>query len=326
MQAIVARALGAPEVLQLEHVPVPSPGPGQVLVRLRAIGVNFAESERRRGVYAAPSLPWIPGGEGAGVVEALGPGADVSWRNRRVAFWAMPPAVTGTYAELAAVPQDALFALPDALSFEQGAALPLQGLTAWAVVHLAARARTGDTALVHAAGGGVGLIAVQLLRAAGLRVLGTVSSVAKGEAVAAAGGEPLPYGDDLVTRVRAATGGRGVDLVLDSVGKTTAEASLEMLAPLGTLVFFGEASGPAPPIVVDRLYERSLRVAAYGLDVAHAPQEFARARHELLEAVAEGRLTLRIADTLPLAEAAQAHRRLESRQVAGKLLLRPMAS
>src|SRR5689334_11806786 len=212
MRAIVVNELGAPEVLQLGEVPRPEPGPGQVLIRVHRAGVNFSDTERRRGVYRRPELPWIPGTEGAGVIEETG---------ERVAFWAMPPAVSGTYAEYAVAPVESLFRLGPDVSFDQGAALPQQGLTAWGLIHLGARIEAGQTVLIHAAGGGVGLLAVQLARRAGARVLGTVSSEAKAEAVRAMGGEPLAYGDDLVERVFSATGGRGVDVVLDSVGQAT---------------------------------------------------------------------------------------------------------
>jgi NADPH2:quinone reductase len=322
MRAIIARRLGGPEVLELAEMPRPEPAAGQVLVRLHRIGVNFSDTERRRGVgYAAPPFPWIPGGEGAGVVEAVGEGADPSLVGERVAFWALPPAVSGAYAEFAVTPATSLFRLGNDLSFEQGAALALQGLTAYGVVHFAGRVREGETVLLHAAGGGVGLIALQLARIAGARVLGTVSSEAKAEAVRARGGEPLPYGDDLVERVLQATGGRGVDVVLDSVGRATQEASLASLAPFGRLVLFGDASGPPGPITPDDLYGRCLTVGAFGLNLDHDPERWERTRRDLMRRAAEGSLQLMISRVLPLAEAAEAHRLLESRAVVGKILL-----
>lgn len=320
MRAIVATSLGDPEVLQLQEVPRPSPGPGQVLVGLHRIGVNFSDTERRRGVYRQPSLPWIPGGEGAGVVEEVGEGVDVGLLGERVGFY-MPPELSGAYAEYAVVAGDLLFFLGDRLSFEQGAALPLQGLTAYGVVHVAAGIRKGQTVLLHAAGGGVGLIALQLSRNAGARVLGTVSTEEKAEAVRSLGGEPLLHGDDLLERVLAATGGQGVDVVLDSIGLATQELSLAALAHYGHLVCYGDASGFPPPIDPDRLYDRSLKVSAFGLRQDVRPEDWRAARQDLLRQVEDGKLRLTISRVLPLAEAAEAHRLLESRQVVGKLLL-----
>jgi NADPH:quinone reductase len=320
MRAIVATSLGGPEVLQLQEVPRPSPGPGQVLVRVHRIGVNFSDTERRSGVYRRPSLPWIPGGEGAGVVEEVGEGVDSRLLGERVAF-NLPPTDSGVYAEYAVAPEDSLFFLGDRLSFDQGAALPLQGLTAFGVVHVAAGIREGQTVLLHAAGGGVGLIALQLARNAGARVLGTVSTEEKAEAVRALGGEPLLYREDLLERVLAATGGQGVDVVLDSVGRATQELSLAALAHYGHLVCYGDASGFPPPIDPDRLYDRSLKVSAFTLRVDIRPEAWRAARQELLRQVEDGSLRLTISRVLPLAEAAEAHRLLESRQVVGKLLL-----
>ncbi|HVR95656.1 MAG TPA: quinone oxidoreductase [Thermoanaerobaculia bacterium] len=321
MRAIVAHRLGEPDVLQIADVPRPEPAAGQVLVHLHMAGVNFSDTERRRGVYRVPSLPWIPGGEGAGVVEAVGSGVDPAWIGERVAFWAMPPAVTGAYAEYAAAPASALFRLGAGLSFDQGAALALQGLTAYGVAHLSAHIREGQTVLIHAAAGGVGLLLVQMARNSGARVFGTVSSDSKAEAVRAMGGEPLGYGDDLPQRVLAATGGRGVDVVLDSVGRATQEVSLASLAPYGVLVFFGDASGPPLPIDPDRLYGRCLQIGAFGLDLDYQPETWAAARQDLIRWVEEGALRLIISSVLPLAEAAEAHRLLESRQSVGKILL-----
>ncbi len=321
MRAIVVSELGQPEVLVLGDAPEPVPARGQVLVRMRAAGVNFSETERRRGLYRPPALPWIPGGEGAGVIEAVGAETDAGWIGRRVAFWAMEPGTSGTYAELCAAPVDALVALPDEISFPTGAALLLQGLTAYGLVHLGARAEPGMTLLIHAAGGGVGRIAIQLARRMGARVLGTASTREKRTAITEVGGEAFAYGPDLVSQLLAATDGRGVDVVLDSVGRETQEASLACLAPFGRLVFFGDASGPPEPIDLGTLYDRCLSVGAYVLNAAHPPGYFERARRKLIAAVVEGWLDLRIAKLLPLAEAAEAHRRLESRKVAGKLVL-----
>jgi NADPH2:quinone reductase len=325
MRAIIATSLGDPDVLQLGEAPRPEPGPGEVLVRLHRIGVNFSDTERRRGVYRRPSLPWIPGNEGAGVVEEVGERVDPALRGRRVAFTALPPvvSVSGTYAEYSVVPESVLFLLGDRLSFEQGAALPLQGLTAYGVVHFAANVQKGQTVLLHAAGGGLGLIALQLARNAGARILGTVSTEAKAEAVRSLGGEPLLYGGDLLQRVLDATGGLGVDVVLDSIGKDTQDLSLAALAPFGHLVCYGDASGFPPPIDLDRLYERSLKVSAFTLRPDFRPEAWRIAKQELLRQTEEGSLRLTVSRVLPLAEAAEAHRLIESRQAVGKLLLDP---
>jgi NADPH2:quinone reductase len=322
MRAIVVSSLGDPDVLRITEVPRPEPGPGQVLVRLHRTGVNFSDTERRRGVYANLKLPWMPGAEGAGVVEAVGEGADPALRGQRVSFWAMPPAVSGTYAEYAVTPESSLFLLGDRIGFDEGAALPLQGLTAYGVVHFAAQVREGQTVLIHAAGGGVGLIAVQLARLAGARVLGTVSSDEKAAAVQAVGGETLFYGGDLPQRVLAATQGRGVDVVLDSIGRDTQEASLACLAPYGHLVHYGEASGPAQPVDLEWLYYRCLKVSAFGLYLDDE-EALAAARRDLLRRLEEGALRLTVSRVLPLEDAAEAHRLLESRRAVGKILLSP---
>lgn len=320
MRAIVATELGEPGVLRLAEAIRPAPGPGQVLIRVYAAGVNFSDTERRRGVYRRPDLPWIPGTEGAGVIEEVGTAVDPEWIGERVAFWAMPPAVSGSYAEYAVAPEASLFRLGD-LGFNQGAALPQQGLTAYGVVHLGARIEAGQTVLIHAAGGGVGLLAVQMARQAGARVLGTVSSARKAEAVLAEGGEPMAYGPDLLDRVLRVTGGEGVDVVLDSVGQATQEVSLAVLAPFGHLVNYGDASGPPPPIDPDRLYERSLKISSYTLNVDYRPERWAAIRKDLLRWVEEGRLRLNVSTVLPLGAAAEAHRLIESRQSVGKIVL-----
>jgi NADPH2:quinone reductase len=320
MRAIVVNELGAPEALKLAEAPRPAPQPGQVLIRVHRAGVNFSDTERRRGVYRRPDLPWIPGTEGAGVVEEVAAGVDPGWIGERVAFWAMPPAVSGSYAEYAVAPTESLFRL-GSVRFEEGAALPQQGLTAYGVVHLAARIEAGQTVLIHAAGGGVGLLAVQMAKQAGARVLGTVSNEAKAEAVRSVGGEPLEYGEDLARRVLDATEGRGVDVVLDSVGRATQDVGLEALARFGLLLFYGDASGPPLPIDPDRLYDRSLKLGAFTLDVDHQPELWMEVRQELLRRVEEGSLCLTISAILPLADAAEAHRRLESRQSFGKIVL-----
>jgi NADPH2:quinone reductase len=321
MPAIIVRKLGPPEVLELGEAPVPEPGPGQVLVRLHATGVNFSETERRRGVFDAPSFPWTPGFEGAGEVVAAGLGVDPGLVDRRVAFWGKPPATSGTYAEYALAPAGSLFFLGDGVPFDLGAALPQQGLTAYGLAFFASTVRPGHEVLVHAAAGGTGQILVQLLRRQGARVFGTVSTPEKAAVVAALGAEPLLQGPDLPERVAEATGGRGLDRVYDSIGKATQPQSLDLLAPFGELIYFGEASGPPAPIDPDQLYDRCLKVSAFGLNVDRDPDAWTTARRQLLEWLEAGDLEITISRRLPLAEAAEAHRLLESRASVGKIVL-----
>ena len=322
MRAILVHRLGPPEVLVLADVPRPEPGAGQVLVELQATGVNFSDTERRRGVYKNLTLPWIPGTEGAGRVVAVGPAVDSGLIDRRVAFWAMPPAVSGTYAEFAVAPVGALFDLGEAVPFDLGAALPVQGLTGYGLAFFATAIVPGAVALIHAAAGGVGQILVQLVRRQGARVLGTVSSLEKAAVVERLGGEAFLYGPDLPERVAAATGGRGVDRVFDSIGKATQSQSLAVLAPYGELIYFGEASGPPDPVDPDLLYDRCLKVGAFGLYIDD-PAAWTIARRNLLSWVETGELKISISRRFPLAEAAEAHQLLEDRATTGKLVLLP---
>jgi len=322
MRAIVVRAFGAPEVLVPEEIPRPEPGAGQVLVRIHSAGVNFADTERRRELYQAVELPWVPGSEGAGVVEAVGPEVDADLVGRRVAVFGHPSETTGTYAEWVAADRDRVLPLPEAIGFDTGAAFLAQGLTAWHLLHTATSLRAGQTVLVHAAAGGVGLLLVQLARRAGARVFGTVSSLEKAQRVEEAGGEPLLYGDDLALALTEATDGKGIDLVLDSVGRATQAVSFAALGRFGHLLFFGESSGAPAPFEPDHLYDRSISIGAFTLwDVLRGSSLEAESGG-LVEAVADGSLKLTIGGTWPLAEASEAHRALESRATVGKVLLR----
>ena len=321
MQAIVVHTLGDPDVLTLHAHPVPQPGPGEVLVRLEAAGVNFSDTERRRGIYDPTTLPWIPGNEAAGVVEAVGDGVDRTWLGRRVAFWA--PRTSGTYAEYTVAPANTLFTLLDGIEMPIAAALPVQGLTAYGLAHFATALAPGQSALVHAAAGGVGTMLVQLLLQAGVRVFGTASSESKRERIRALGATALPYGAES-SLAREHTGGRGVDAVFDSVGRTTQAESLAALGLYGHLVYFGEAGGSPAPIHPDELYPRNLRVSSFWL-AADPPERWNAARRELQDLVLAGRLRVTVGQSFALAEAAEAHRRLEQRQTHGKLILLPAA-
>jgi NADPH2:quinone reductase len=256
------------------------------------------------------------------VVERIGAGVDGQWLGRRVAFWA--PRTSGTYAEYTVVPAVVLFSLLDDLPFEVGAALPAQGLTAYGLAHFATELAPGQSALVHAAAGGVGALLVQLLKQRGVRVLGTASTPLKQALVRELGAVPLPYGPDLPDLVRDANGGRGVDAVFDSVGRTTRDDSLAVLALYGHLVFFGEASGSPAPIHPDELYSRNLRISSFWL-AADPPERWEVARRELQDWVLAKTLRVTLGETYPLGQAAEAHRRLEQRETTGKLLLLPAA-
>ena len=322
MQAIVVHALGGPEVLTLRSSPIPQPGIGEVLVRVHAVGVNFSDTERRRGVYDPPAIPWIPGNEAAGIVESVGPGVDTRLDGRRVAFWA--PRTSGTYAQYTVAPAAALFTLRDNLDYPHAAALPVNGLTAYGLSHVATSLATGQSALVHAAAGGVGVLLVQLLQNRGVRVFGTASTPGKRDLVATLGATALPYDGALPRRIREATDGRGVDAVFDSVGQATRGESLAVLAAHGHLVYFGEASGAPAPIHVDELYPRSLRVGAFWLGT-DPPERWDTARRHLQDWVVDGTIRITLGRSFPLEEASEAHRQLEGRHTQGKLILVPPA-
>jgi NADPH2:quinone reductase len=321
-RAIVVRAQGGPEALQLEEVKLEPPGAGQVCVAVRAAGVNFIDVYFRTGLYPRPT-PFVAGLEGAGVVEAVGPGVAEVAPGDRVA-WASAP---GSYAERVLAPAAQLVRIPDGLSEEIAAAAMLQGMTAHYLTHGVRATRPGDWALVHAAAGGTGLLLVQLLKRAGARVIGTCSTAEK-EALARRAGcdEVVRYRDaDFAAAAREATGGRGVDVVYDSVGATTFDRSLQSLRPRGLLALFGQSSGPVPPLDLQRLNSGgSLFVTRPSLAhyVATRPELEERA-NAVLGAAARGELEVRIAARFPLARAADAHRALEGRQTAGKVLLIP---
>jgi len=320
MKAIRVHAVGGPEVLVLEETPSPTPGPKEALVRLSAAGVNFIDIYHRTGLYPLP-LPFTPGNEGAGVVEAVGPDVTEVRPGDRVAY-AM---ATGSYAELAVVPVFRLVPIPDTVSFETAAAAMLQGMTAHYLAHSTFPLAPGHQALVHAAAGGVGLLLVQMAKKRGARVLGTVSTEAKAEAARRAGADVvIRYTEeDFEAVARRETDGRGLDVVYDSVGKTTFDKSLRSLRPRGLLALFGQSSGPVPPFDPGELAKRGSlfltrpTLAHYTLDRAEL---LARAG-DVLSWMEKGELEVTIDRTLPLAQAAEAHRLLESRQTSGKLVL-----
>lgn len=320
MKAIVVESHGGPDVLVLREVDKPEPKANEALVRIEAAGVNFIDVYHRTGLYPM-KLPFTPGSEAAGTIVSVG--ADVSELREgdRVAY-AMAP---GAYAEYASVPAARLVKLPDGIDARAAAAAMLQGMTAHYLVTSTYKLKQGDTALVHAAAGGVGLLLIQLAKRVGARVFGTVSTDEKAALARDAGAdEVILYTEqDFEEEVRRLTEGRGVEVVYDSVGKTTFIKSLGSLAPRGLLALFGQSSGPVPPFDAALLAQKgSLYLTRPSL--AHytaARDELLWRAGEVLSWVSTGELKLRIEKTFPLAEAAEAHRQLEGRKTTGKVLL-----
>ena len=322
MKAIQIHSTGGPEVLQLDDLPIPQPGPGQVLIRVEAIGVNFIEIYFRKGVYKA-ALPLIPGSEAAGTVEELGPGVTGFTAGDAVASTSM----IGSYAEYALVPAAQLVRIPEGLSMERAAAAMLQGMTAHYLTHSTFPLKAGDTALVHAGAGGVGMLLTQMATRMGARVITTVSTKAKAELSRKAGASDviLYSHQSFEDEVKRLTGGKGVDVVYDSVGKDTFEQSLNCLRPRGMLVLFGASSGPVPPFDLIQLSSKgSLFVTRPTLwHYIATRQELEWRAGEVLGWAAKGELKLRTEHTYPLADAAHAHIDMESRKTTGKILLVP---
>ena len=326
MRAVQITAFGGPEILAPVELPDPRPGPGELLVDVAVAGVNYIDTYNRSGAYPV-DLPFVLGQEGAGRVAALGPGDTGGFAVGDRVAWAN---IFGGYAERVAVPADAAVAVPDAVSDDVAVGAFLQGMTAHFLVTDCAPAGTGDTVLVHAAAGGVGLLLTQLAAARGARVLATVSTEAKADLAREAGAAEVLLtasqrgpGDDLAARVRDLTGGEGVAVAFDGVGRDTFDASLASVRRRGTLVLFGAASGPVPPVDPQRLnqagsvYLTRPKLADY---TATRAELTARAA-AVFAAVADGTVAVRIGHRYPLAEAAQAHRDLEGRRTTGKVLL-----
>ncbi len=313
---------GGPEVLAVsEHDPGP-PGPGEARVRIAAAGVNYIDVYFRTGLYPRP-LPFVAGVEGAGRVEAVGEGVTGLAPGDRVA-WALGP---GSYAEVARIPAAFLVRVPDGVSDEFAAAAMLQGMTAHYLTHALRPLQPGEWALVHAAAGGTGLLLVQLLKHAGVRVLGTCSNEEKAALARAAGCDRVVRYDreDFVEAARAASDGLGVHVVYDGVGQATFDGSLAALRPRGLLALFGQASGPVPPFDLQRLNTGgSLSITRPSLAhfVANR-RELEQRADDVLSAIARGSLDVRIGARFALSEAAAAHRALEGRNSTGKLLLIP---
>jgi NADPH:quinone reductase len=322
MKAIQIQTTGGPEVLQMAELPIPEPGSGQVLVRIEATGVNFIEIYFRKGVYKT-AFPIIPGSEAAGTVEELGPGVTGFKAGDAVASTSF----LGSYAEYALVPAAQLVRIPEGLSLETAAAAMLQGMTAHYLTHSTHPLRAGETALVHAGAGGVGLLLTQMAVKIGARVITTVSTQAKAELSREAGASDviLYTEQDFEAEVKHLTGGKGVDVVYDSVGKTTFDKSLNCLRPRGLLALFGASSGPVPPFDLIQLNSKGslfiTRPTLWHYIATRAELEWRAG--EVLGWAASGELKLRTEHTYPLADAAQAQIDLEERKTTGKILLVP---
>jgi NADPH2:quinone reductase len=319
MRAIQVAAVGGPEVLKLVEVPVPVPAAGQVLVKVEACGVNFIDTYLREGRYPAP-LPFVPGQEAAGTVAVLGPGVSGFAVGDRVAF----NGTRGTYAEFACAPAADLLHVPEGMSTEDAAAVLLQGLTAHYLAHDTCSIQPGDTVLIHAGAGGVGLLLTQMARRLGARVLTTVSTGEKAALSRAAGAdETILYTQtSFLDEVQRLTDGKGLPVVYDSVGKTTFEDSLKCLRPRGVMALYGASSGAVPPMDPIRLMAGSLYLTRPTLkDYVATRAELERRANEIFRWVASGELQVRIGHRYPLAQAQQAHRDLEGRKTTGKVLL-----
>ena len=319
MRAIQIKKTGEPEVMELVELPAPKPGVGQVLVKIEASGVNFIDTYLREGRYPA-QLPFIPGQEAAGTVVELGAevsgfavGDRVAWNGTR-----------GTYAEFACAPASDLLKIPEGMSFLQAAAALLQGLTAHYLAHDTHAIRAGETVLIHAGAGGVGLLLTQMAKRLGARVLTTVSTEQKAELSRGAGADKvvLYTTDSFVEEVKRQTDGEGLPVVYDSVGKTTFEDSLKCLRPRGLLALYGASSGAVPPMDPIRLMAWSLYLTRPTLkDYVRTRSELERRAADVFGWVARGELQVRIGATYRLEDAAQAHRDLAARKTTGKVLI-----
>jgi NADPH2:quinone reductase len=314
---------GGPEVLRVEDLPVGDPGPGEARVRQTAIGVNFIDTYHRSGLYPLP-LPSGIGSEAAGIVEAVGTGVSVVRPGDRVAYAGGAP---GAYAELRVLPADRLVRIPEGVSEEQAAAMMLKGMTVQYLIRRTYPVKANDVVLWHAAAGGVGLIACQWLKAIGATVIGTAGSDEKAALAREHGADHVIVytREQFPARVRELTGGRGVPVVFDSVGKSTFMGSLDCLRPRGMLVAFGNASGAIPPFDLlllsqkGSLYVTRPTLASYTANRAELEETAA----ELFEVVRSGKVAIEIGRTYPLEEAASAHRDLESRKTTGSVVLLP---
>lgn len=322
MKAIQVKQTGGPEVMELAELPVPEPKANEAVVNVAASGVNFIDVYHREGRYKVP-LPFVPGQEGAGVVTAVGTDVKSVKKGDRVAWTGL----MGGYAEYAAVPADRLVEIPAGVSDQQAAAAMLQGMTAHYLAHDTYPLKRGETALVHAAAGGVGLLLVQMAHHIGARVIATVSTDEKAKLAREAGADEIIFytKTDFEAETKRLTDGKGVHVVYDSVGRTTFEKGLNILRPRGMMALFGGSSGAVPPfdpIVLTQKGSLYLTRPSLGNYIASREELVARSG-AVLGMITSGQLKLRIEHTYPLAEAQRAHRELEGRKTTGKLLLIP---
>lgn len=322
MKAIRIHQTGDPSVLQHEEIPVPTPGAGQVRVKVAATGVNFIDTYHRRGWYPIPT-PFTPGVEAAGVVDAIGPDVTTVKVGDRVAYGL----TIGSYAEYSIVSAGVVVPLPADVSFENGAAAMIQGMTAHYLACSTYPLQSSDTCLIHAAAGGTGALLVQIAKIRGARVIGTVSSAEK-EAIARESGadEVIRYTEkDFEQEVKRLTDGKGVNVVYDSVGLTTFDKSLNCLRPRGYMVLFGQASGIVPPVDPQTLNQKGslfLTRPVLGAYTLTREELLGRAA-DVFGWIGDGRLKIRLDQSFPLAQAQAAHEYLEGRQTKGKVLLIP---
>jgi NADPH2:quinone reductase len=321
--AIVVHELGGPEQLRFETIADAAPGPEQARVRQTAIGLNFIDVYFRTGLYKVPGLPFTPGQEGAGIVDAIGPGVTNVSVGDRVAY----AGINGAYAETRVIAADRLVRLPPAIDDRTAAAMMLKGMTAEYLLLRCARVSRGDTILFHAAAGGVGSIACQWARAIGLRVIGTAGGLDKVARARQNGCDEVVdlKREDLAARVKELTGGAGVRAVFDSIGQATFDASLACLAPRGMMVLFGQSSGVVPPFELSRLAAGGslfLTRPSLGHYVA-TRDELAQSAARLFDLVGRGAVRIEVGQTYALRDAAQAHRDLEGRKTIGSTVLLP---
>lgn len=321
MKAIQITQTGGPDVLEYTDVPDPSPGPGQALVDVTAIGVNYTDVYTRSGLNP-PSLPTIPGVEAAGIVSQLGDDVEEVAVGDLVAYSGVP----ASYAEKVVTPSWRLVKLPEGLDAESGAAVMLQGMTAHYLAHDTFPLKPGHVALIHAAAGGVGLLLIQMAKALGAEVIGTVSTREKAELARSLGADDVIVytEEDFQEKVERIAGRNGVDVVYDSVGASTFDKSVACLKPRGYMVLYGQASGPVPPVPVSVLNSKSLFLTRPGLaDYTRSREELLHRAGDVLESVRAGNLKVRIHGRFALNDAAVAHMQLESRATTGKLVLIP---
>jgi NADPH2:quinone reductase len=320
--AVRIKEYGGPEVLGWDSIEVGAPGPGQAKLRQTAVGLNYIDTYQRSGLYKVP-LPFIAGSEAAGVVEAVGPDVKDIKVGDHVAY----AGALGAYAEARLAPADKLVKLPDGVSDQQGAAMMLQGMTAQYLVRTTYPIKKGDTILIHAAAGGVGLIVCQWAKYLGATVIGTVSTEAKAALAKAHGCDyPILYTkEDFVAKVKEITGGAGVPVVYDSVGKDTFYKSLDCLAPLGLMASFGQSSGPYGPVDIGILAQKgSLFLTRPTLGTYTAKRaDLIKVANDLFDVVKKGVVKIEVSQTFPLKNAADAHRALESRKTTGSVVLLP---